>query len=264
MPKKGETLEYHPGVISMKAPYIIVADIDSLLRKMDTCANDPSKSSTEKKNKHEMCRYSLFTNCSFNKKIINLIITEVKIHIENKCYICNKPFHQDQKNNYIKVRDHCHYTGKYRGAAHKICNLMYNTPREIPVVFHNGSCYDYHFITKGLAEEFEGDFECLGENKEKYLTFSVPIKKESNEDSTIIYRIKFIDSFRLMATSLSILVDNLSNKLIENGKCVNCKSYLEFIKIKNSCRLIFECFDCKRRYQKDIDDETLKKILKKL
>ena len=68
MPKKGETLEYHPGVKSVKAPYIIVADIESLLRKMDTCANDPNKSSTEKKNKHEMCGYSLFTDCSFDKK----------------------------------------------------------------------------------------------------------------------------------------------------------------------------------------------------
>ena len=122
---------------------------------------------------------------------------------------------------------------------------MYNTPREIPVVFHNGSSYDYHFVIKGLAEEFEGDFECLGENKEKYITFSVPITKESNEDETIIYRIKFIDSFRFISTFLSTLVDNLSNKIIENGKCVNCKSYLEFIKIRNSSTLIFECFDCK-------------------
>ena len=135
---------------------------------------------------------------------------------------------------------------------------MYNTPREIPVVFHNGSSYDYHVIIKGLGEEFEGDFECLGENKEKYITFSVPIKKESNEDSTIIYRIKFVDSFRFMSTSLSTLVGNLSNKIIENGKCASCKSYLEFIKIRNSGRLIFKCFDCKRKYQKDIDDEILK------
>ena len=62
---------------------------------------------------------------------------------------------------------------------------------------------------KGLAEEFDGDFECLGENKEKYITFSVPIKKESNEDDTIIYRIKFIDTIRFMSTSLSTFVDNL-------------------------------------------------------
>ena len=169
-----------------------------------------------------------------------------------KCYICENKFYKDKKNNYIKVRDHCHYAGKYRGAAHKICNLMYNTPREIPVVFHSGSSYDYHFIIKGLAEEFDGDFECLGENKEKYITFSVPIKKESNEDEAIIYRIKFIDSFRFMSTSLSTLVDNLSNKIIENVKCVDCNSCLEFIKIRNSGRLIFECFDCKRRYQKTL------------
>ena len=65
---KGESLKYHPGVKSMKAPYIIVADIESLLRKMDICPNDPSISSTEKKNKHEMCGYSLFTDCSFDEK----------------------------------------------------------------------------------------------------------------------------------------------------------------------------------------------------
>ena len=53
--------------------------------------------------------------------------------------------------NYQKVRDHCHYTGKYRGAAHSICSLKFKVPNEIPVVFHNGSNYDYHFIIKELA-----------------------------------------------------------------------------------------------------------------
>ena len=55
--------------------------------------------------------------------------------------------------------------------------MMYDTPREIPAIFHNSSSYDYHFIIKGLAEKFEGDFECSGKNKEKYITFSVAIKK---------------------------------------------------------------------------------------
>ena len=73
----------------------------------------------------------------------------------------------------------CHYTGKYRGAAHGICNLRYNIPREIPIVFHNGSTYDYHYIIKALAKEFIGEFECLADNTEKYITFSVPIKKET-------------------------------------------------------------------------------------
>ena len=106
---------------------------------------------------------------------------------------------------------------------------MYNTPREIPVIFHNGFSY---VIIKGLAEEFEGDFECLVENEEKYIAFSVPIKKESNEDDTIIYRIKFIDSLRFMSTLLSSLVDNLSNRIIENGKCGSCGSNLEYIAIR--------------------------------
>ena len=53
--------------------------------------------------------------------------------------------------NYQKVRDYCHYTGKYSGAGHSICNLKLNVPNEIPVVFDNGSNYDYHFIIKELA-----------------------------------------------------------------------------------------------------------------
>ena len=114
---------------------------------------------------------------------------------------------------YKKVRDHCHVTGKFGGAAHSICNLHYQVHRKIPVKIHNGSKYDYHFIIKELAEEFRGEeFECLGENTEKYISFSVPIKKEHDNDSveTITYKIKFIDSCRFMPSKLSNLVDNLS------------------------------------------------------
>ena len=99
------------------------------------------------------------------------------------CHICKKEFSTDKNDKntfkiYPKVRDHCHYTGKFRGAAHSIWNLRYKTPKEILVVFHNGSIYDYHFIIKQSEKEFDGQFECLGENTEKYITFSVPIKKE--------------------------------------------------------------------------------------
>ena len=69
--------------------------------------------------------------------------------------------------NYCRVEDHCHYTGKHRGAAHSICNLKYSIPKDMPVVFHNGSNYDYHFIIKMLAKEFEGEFNCLGGDTEK-------------------------------------------------------------------------------------------------
>ena len=114
------------------------------------------------------------------KEMIPLTKKEKKNHNKQKvCHICRKEFNTDDSNKkYHKVKDHCHYTGNYRGAAHDICNLRYRIPKEIPVVFHNGSIYDYHFIIKNIAEEFEGEFECLGENTEKYISFSVPIKKE--------------------------------------------------------------------------------------
>ena len=84
---------------------------------------------------------------------------------------------------YHKVRDHCHYTGKFRGAVHNICNLQYKVTKKNPILFHNGSTYDYYFVIKQLAKEFKGEFECLGENTEKYITFSVLLKKENDNDN---------------------------------------------------------------------------------
>ena len=84
------------------------------------------------------------------KKIIPLTDKEKETHENQKvCYIFSKNFSTNKK--YCNVRDHCHYTGQYRGAAHSICNLRYQIPKEIPVVFHNGSTYDYHFIIKQLS-----------------------------------------------------------------------------------------------------------------
>ena len=137
----------------------------------------------------------------------------------------------------MKVRHHCHYTGKYRGASHSVCNLRYKVVKEIPVVFHNGSAYDYHFIIKYLAREFCGHFECFGENTEKHITFSVPVKKVINDDEEskpkeITYRIKFFDSCRFMQDSLPNLVDNLSelkNREIPNEKLIE--------RFHNTCQL---------------------------
>ena len=160
------------------------------------------------------------------KEMIPLTNDEKKSFEKQKvCYICKKEFctyKNDEKEFKLKhkVRDHCHYTGKFKGAAHNICNLRYKISREIPVVFHNGSTYDYHFIIKQLAEEFKGQFSCLGENTEKYITFSVPIKEELDNDITIIYKLKFIDSYRFMLTSISDLADNLSE--INKNECNSC------------------------------------------
>ena len=82
--------------------------------------------------------------------------------------------------NKIKVKDHCHYRGKFRGAAHSKCNLNYKVSKDIPIIIHNAS-YDTHFIINQLAEEFKGELNCIGENMEKYITFSVPIKKKMQQ-----------------------------------------------------------------------------------
>ena len=73
---------------------------------------------------------------------------------------------------------------------------------------------------KELAEEFKGEFECLGENTEKYISFSVPVKKEHDNNKTVTYKLKFFDTFRFMQSKLSDLVDNLSE--ISNKDCKTC------------------------------------------
>ena len=134
------------------------------------------------------------------------------------------------------------------------------------MVFHNGYTYDYHFIVKELAEEFEGEFECLGENTEKYITFSVPFKKEitkidkdgNDKIMKISYKIKFINSFRFMSSSLSSLVDNLSEGL-HSDKFTDCKSCLDYMITKDD-QLIFRCFECKKNSKKDFNKELIKRF----
>ena len=100
-------------------------------------------------------------NCE-KKEMILLTDEETKFYEKQKfCYMCEKEFCTDKNDQKVfklkhKVRDNCHYTGKFRGAVHNICNLRYKIPKEIPAVFHNGSTYDYHFIIEQLAIEFKG------------------------------------------------------------------------------------------------------------
>ena len=198
------------------------------------------------------------------------LTTEEKVHYNKQkvCYICKKEFDNNDRKHH-KVKDHCHYTGKYRGAAHNICNLRYKVPKQIPVVFHNGSTYDYHFIIKELVKEFEGNFECLGENTEKYITFSVPIKKKiENKDPEITYKITFIDSYRFMSSSLSKFVDNLSEE-IHNNKCLDCNSCLDYVRIttakpssleRKNEKLLLKCFNCDCYYKKKFNKDLIKKF----
>ena len=137
--------------------------------------------------------------------------------------------------------------------------MQFNVPKKIPIVFHNGSTYDYHFVIKKLAEEFKSDFECLGENTEKYITFSVPLKKENDNGKKITYKLKFIDSYRFMSTSLSNLVDNLSG--VYDKECKKCrerkkiKVNCEFVGFKNS-RLNYKCKEWKKSCAKVVTEST--------
>ena len=286
--KDNNIIKYNHGEKSMKLPFVIYTDLECLLEKKSTCINNPNESSTTEINKHTPSGYSLFTRCSFDesknklnyyrgedcmkkfcedlrthatkiinyemKKMMPLTLKEEIYH--NKqiiCYICKKEFDNNDKKQQ-KVRDHCHYTGKYRGATHNICNLRYKVPKEIPVVFYNGSTYGYHFIINKLVKEFDGNFDCLGEKNEKDITFSVPLKKKiENKDIEITYKIKFIDSYRFMSSSLSKLVDNLSEG-IHNNKCVDCNSCLDYIKIKNE-KLLLKCFNCNTYYKKKFNKD---------
>ena len=153
MPSNGNNLiKYNQGEKSLKLPFIIYTDLECLLEKINTCCNNPDLSSTTKINRHVPPSYSIYTHCSFDKsknklsyyrgedcmkrfckdlrdhatKIIDCekkLITpltkeeEDNYNKEKICYICKKEFVED------KVRDHCHFTGEYRGAAHNACSL---------------------------------------------------------------------------------------------------------------------------------------------
>ena len=96
----------------------------------------------------------------------------------------------------------------------------------------------------------------MGENTKAYITFSVPIKKELDNGKSITYKIKFIDCFRFMSSSLSNLVDNLYEGLHSN-KCTFRKSCLDIMKFKDD-QLIFKCFECKKNCKKDFIEELIK------
>ena len=132
-----------------------------------------------------------------------------------KCHVCLKEFN-DPKDR--KVRDHCHYTGVYRGAARNNCNLIYRIPGHIPIVFHNLSGYDAHLFIKELGKKFnKDDIGVIAENKEKYISFNVKINvklagvrgKQDGKEVRKNIQLRFIGSCRFMASSLDKLASNV-------------------------------------------------------
>jgi len=112
------------------------------------------------------------------------------------CHICEKPFTPNDE----IVLDHNHFTGDVRGYAHKNCNLQYKKSFCVPIVFHNLTGYDSHFIIRELGKT--SHMHILPQNLEKYICFT-------QYDGNTNIRFRFIDSFRFMGSSLETLVSFL-------------------------------------------------------
>ena len=210
MPEKGTILKFKNFPHSEKVPFIIYADTEALIKEMHNCDPNPQISYTKKCQKHEPVSFSYYIKCFddsvcepilrtytkttteeedameifikwleediralANIKDKDMIFTEEdkkRFNKESECWICKEPLNND------KVRDHCHYTGRYRGAAHNRCNLKYRKPKFIPVVFHNLSGYDSHLFIKNLGFT-SGNIDCIPNNEEKYISFTKNIKR---------------------------------------------------------------------------------------
>ncbi|KYN08250.1 hypothetical protein ALC62_00761 [Cyphomyrmex costatus] len=123
-----------------------------------------------------------------------------KFNNATHCHVCEKPFAKDD----TRARDHCHLTGRYRGPANSNCNLNYKESRCIPVVFHNLTGYDAHFIIKEIATTYEGHVDILPITKEKYISFTKHVD-DTIDDKKNCIQLRFIDSYRFLASSLDKL-----------------------------------------------------------
>ena len=210
MPEKGTMLRFKNFLHSEKVPFIVYADTEALIKEMHNCDPNPENSYTKKYQKHEPVSFSYYIKCfddSVFKPILRtytgkdamdvfikwleedvkdianikpkeMIFTEEDKKRHDKAeefWICGEPFNND------KVRDHCHYTGRYRGPANNSCNLKYRKPKFIPVVFHNLSGYDSHLFIKKLGSPNE-NMDCIHNNEEKYISFSKNIKVGTYKD----------------------------------------------------------------------------------
>ena len=255
MPKPNTFIKFKNYVYSERAPFTIYADFESMLKPLETCEPDPNKSYTLKYQKHEPVSFVYYIK-SFNENVyksklrsyikeneedpdvidvfINWLEEDVKIISElgnekmkitteeeeefkqaSNCWICGNLLNLGDR-----VRDHCHYTGRYRGAAHNICNLKYSKPNNISVFFHNLAGYDSHLFIKKLGVT-AGAIDCIPNNEENYISFSKTIKtgeytNKKGETHDKFFKIIFKDSLKFMASSLDALVNNLPEGTLNN------------------------------------------------
>ena len=238
MPHKRPVVEYSDGQLQFKVPFIMYADFESILKPIQGPVNDPTISSTRGINNHVPSGWCIRSEFAYRevkdplrlyrgkdciRKFCDHVIGEVRCLYHSfpekpmeplmkvqwkdykhasSCHICFKPFREDKP----KVRDHCHYTSRYRGPAHMGCNLQYKIPSYIPIVFNNLSGYDAHLFIKELANYGS----CVGiitKNREDYISFSIKVEVDKYINKKGIEKskereLRFIDSFKFMSSSL--------------------------------------------------------------
>ena len=249
MPKPGKTtLKFINHHKQIPIPFVAYADFECFTKPMNTCSPNPEDSYEYSYQKHEPSGFCIFIKGVVDKKIKPITFTKkeededvAKIFVEKLteatraiyndyyrrpkplkltqdeqksfgkakfCHICNTELLED------RVRDHCHFTGQYRGAAHNKCNLQCKKPRILPVIFHNLQGYDAHLFIKQLAS-LPGELRCIPSTEEKYISFSKDIKvgeyrsRKTGKMVPLNFEIRFIDSYKFLQTSLANLVSNL-------------------------------------------------------
>ena len=249
MPKPNTYLHFKNYYKKLPIPFVVYADFECFTKPMNSCSPNPKESYSYNYQKHEpsgFCFYAkgivpgvhikpiiytktfededvakvfveklteltkgIYNDFYLRPKPLKLSEVEQKLFEEATiCHICSKTLEKD------KVRDHCHFTGQYRGAAHNKCNLMCKKPKILPVIFHNLQGYDAHLFIKQLAK-IEGKLDCIPSTEEKYISFSKHIRVGEYKDIggnvfPINFEIRFLDSFKFLQTSLANLVSNLS------------------------------------------------------
>ena len=203
MPGEGTTLSFKNYNRSMRVPFIVYADFESFIKPIDTCGPNPENSYTKQYQKHTPSSFCYYIKCfddevysqnpvtytasTGNEDVAQIFVNMLEENVKSiykrfstpkemifgvkereefdgatECWICGGELGLD------RVRDHCHLTGIYRGAAHNKCNLQYRKPKFIPVMFHNLSGYDSHLFIKNLGVT-EGNINCIPNNEEKYI-----------------------------------------------------------------------------------------------
>ena len=257
MPEKGDKVYFKNRHKQLPVPFVIYADFEALTEKIQGCQPNNEKSYTEAYQKHTHCGYGYKVVCCYDDKYskpvqihrgenavhkfmenmleeVNWCKSKMKKHFNKplkmtkedekdfqkaiKCHICDQQYTDKD----IRVRDHCHITGKFRGSAHQDCNLKLRIKPDnikIPVIFHNLRGYDSHFIMQQIGEiakkhayknkrgeECHMNINCIPNNMEKYLAFMLG------------NHLVFLDSLQFMNSSLDNLIKNLPDEAFKYTK----------------------------------------------